>query len=75
MLESGAALPSGKYASMRGRKESRDPQLDLFVPAQKAEQGTDLVAETLRALDIDRLTPIEALTLLARLKASIEGKP
>ena len=66
-LEAGAALPTGKPASLRGRSKAGAPQLDLFVPAAKAEPPSP-VLETLRALDINRLSPMEALQLIAKLK-------
>lgn len=68
-LESGAALPGGKHASLRGRSRSGAAQLDLFAPAQAAappEQAA--VIETLRAVDVDRLAPLDALKLVAKLK-------
>lgn len=43
-------------------------QLGLFQPPAE-----DRFAERLRSLDIDRLTPLEALTLLAELKREAEG--
>ena len=66
-LEAGAALPTGKPASLRGRSKAGTPQLDLFAPPAKAEP-TSPVLETLRALDINRLSPMEALQLIAKLK-------
>ncbi len=66
-LEAGAALPTGKPASLRGRSKAGTPQLDLFAPAAKAEPPSP-VLETLRALDINRLSPMEALQLIAKLK-------
>ncbi len=66
-LEAGAALPTGKPASLRGRSKAGAPQLDLFAPAAKAEPPSP-VLETLRALDINRLSPMEALQLIAKLK-------
>jgi DNA mismatch repair protein MutS len=77
LLESGAALPSGKHASMRGRSAAGDAQLDLFVPTEAAREvsgETKLVVETLKALEVDRLTPLEALTLLAKLKGQLTGE-
>ncbi|WP_437909512.1 DNA mismatch repair protein MutS [Sorangium sp. So ce327] len=73
-LESGAALPGGKHASLRGRTRGGAAQLDLFVPAQAAvppEQSA--VIETLRAVDIDRLAPLDALRLVAKLKGLLGG--
>ncbi|WP_438029636.1 DNA mismatch repair protein MutS [Sorangium sp. So ce233] len=68
-LESGAALPGGKHASLRGRSRSGAAQLDLFAPAQAAvppEQAA--VIETLRSVDVDRLAPLDALKLVVKLK-------
>ncbi|WP_437580519.1 DNA mismatch repair protein MutS [Sorangium sp. So ce887] len=73
-LESGAALPGGKHASLRGRTRGGAAQLDLFVPAQAAvapEQAA--VIETLRAVDVDRLAPLDALRLVAKLKGLLGG--
>jgi DNA mismatch repair protein MutS len=66
-LEAGAALPTGKPASLRGRSKAGTPQLDLFAPPAKAEP-TSPVLETLRAVDVNRLSPMEALQLIAKLK-------
>jgi DNA mismatch repair protein MutS len=69
-LESGAALPSGRHASLRARGRGPSPQLDLFAPAKGAlDEAAAPVMDTLRAIDPDRLTPIEALQLVAKLKA------
>jgi len=77
-LERGAASPAGE-----GKREAqrRVPQLDLFGSAgAKPRDGAaanDVGAvaapanpalEMLRALDLDRMTPLEALTTLAKLK-------
>ncbi|WP_437602936.1 DNA mismatch repair protein MutS [Sorangium sp. So ce590] len=73
-LESGAALPGGKHASLRGRTRGGAAQLDLFVPAQAAvapEQAA--VIETLRSVDVDRLAPLDALRLVAKLKGLLGG--
>jgi DNA mismatch repair protein MutS len=67
-LEAGAALPSGKHASVRGRSKAGTPQLELFVP-QSAAPPRSPALELLEALDVDRLTPLEALGLLAKLKS------
>ncbi|MDB4940497.1 MAG: mismatch repair protein MutS [Labilithrix sp.] len=70
-LERGAASPAGRRAA--GKKA---PQLDLFglaapagpvtIPAEPVTPSPAL--DMLRALDLDRMTPLEALTTLARLK-------
>ena len=71
LLESGAPLPSGKPASMRARK-GNDAQLDLFgAPAGRPTAlppGAAQALDLLRAVDLDRLTPLESLQLLAKLK-------
>jgi DNA mismatch repair protein MutS len=69
-LERGAALPGGEHASLRGRKRSGRAQLDLFGGGGEAPEDVSKHAalELLRAVDVDRLTPIEALTLVASLK-------
>jgi DNA mismatch repair protein MutS len=74
-LESGAASPAGegKRGGQRGR---RVPQLDLFGSGGSGaaandgatELATNAALAMLRALDLDRMTPLEALTTLAKLK-------
>jgi DNA mismatch repair protein MutS len=66
-LESGAALPGGSPSSLRARSRAGRPQLGLFeTPEASAKKSPAL--ETLRAVDVDRLTPLEALQLVATLK-------
>ena len=80
-LERGAASPAGGGKPAPGR---RAPQLDLFSasasggPGLAANDGAgggqepavaNPAVEMLRALDLDRMTPLEALTTLAKLKA------
>jgi DNA mismatch repair protein MutS len=74
-LERGAASPAGdgKRETQRGR---RVPQLDLFGSGGSGAAANDgngaappsAALEMLRALDLDRMTPLEALTTLAKLK-------
>jgi DNA mismatch repair protein MutS len=66
-LEAGAALPGGRHASLRARSRSGAAQLDLFGP-KPAEGGAAPVIETLKAVEVERLTPLEALQLVAKLK-------
>jgi DNA mismatch repair protein MutS len=73
-LEAGAALPGGKPASLRGRSKAGTTQLDLFVAQAKAIEASSPVLETLRAVEVDRLTPMEALHLVAKLKGML-GPP
>jgi DNA mismatch repair protein MutS len=65
-LERGDSLPSGEPASLRARSRGGRAQLDLFDGGGKAAPHPAL--ETLRALDVDRMTPLEALQLVATLK-------
>ncbi len=66
-LERGAALPGGGASSLRARGSAGRPQLDLFG-AEPANPAPNPALETLRAVDVDRLTPLEALQLVATLK-------
>lgn len=68
-LERGAALPSGKHATMRGR-DSRGVQLDFFggSPEPAAPAAPHPVLETLKHVDVDRLAPIDAWQLVLKLK-------
>ncbi|MRG90960.1 DNA mismatch repair protein MutS [Polyangium spumosum] len=68
-LEAGAALPSGKHATMRGRTKQGSVQLDLFAKAKPDVDAAAPVLETLRAVEVERLTPLDALTFVARLKS------
>ncbi len=69
-LESGAALPGGRYATLRGRSRAGGVQLDLFGGAPEPESAEPHPAlELIRSVDPDRLTPIEALQLVAKLKS------
>jgi DNA mismatch repair protein MutS len=67
-LEGGdSALPSPE-TKPRGKRRT-DDQLDLFMTSKPAEQKAHAeVIETLRSLEVDRVTGLEALQLLARLK-------
>jgi DNA mismatch repair protein MutS len=73
-LEGGAEVPD---LPLRGRmvEPSRD-QLTLFgapAPESLVGEGTRMIERELRALDVNRLTPIEALNLLSTLVARLEG--
>ena len=70
-LERGAALPSGAIASMRGKSPAGRAQLDLFAAAEAPPHPA---LEALRAVDVDRLTPLEALSLVDRLRKMSLGK-
>jgi hypothetical protein len=59
---------------VQGKKR---PQLDLFgagkAPPPDAPSPPSPAVEMLLALDLDRMTPIEALTTLAKLKDLARG--
>ncbi len=67
-LERSASLPTGNATRAHGRK--RDAQLGLFggAAAQPAPPPASPALDMLRAIDVDRITPLEALTTLAKLK-------
>jgi DNA mismatch repair protein MutS len=71
-LERGATLPSGGHASLRGKNPRGGVQLDMFGgPAPEPDRKPTRMhpaLETLRQVDVDRLTPIEAWQLVAKLK-------
>ncbi len=69
-LEHGAPLPGGSHATMRGRNKKGITQLDLFggAPAPEVSASTTEVLGMLKSVDVDRLTPLEALQLVASLK-------
>ncbi|MCC7534751.1 MAG: DNA mismatch repair protein MutS, partial [Deltaproteobacteria bacterium] len=68
-LERGAALPGGTSSSLRAKTAAGRPQLDLFVPAATVQKSA--VEETLRNLAVERLTPLDALVALAKLKGML----
>ena len=67
-LERGSAQPSPAHAGLRGR--DKKPQLGLFEAAPAAPLPHP-VLETLKQLDVNRLTPLEALALLATLQKQL----
>jgi DNA mismatch repair protein MutS len=75
-LERGAALPGASASPLRSRVREPRPQLDLFgapEPPPGAAPPPHPAVETIRNVDVDRLTPLEALQLLASLKKTIAG--
>jgi DNA mismatch repair protein MutS len=73
-LESGSALPSGVHALMRPRDSSGRAQLDLFGGATAAGDPRHAAAiEILADVDPNHLTPMQALEIIARLKAALEN--
>jgi hypothetical protein len=58
------------------RARARRPatnQLSLFAPGADPSVAGRGVVERLQALDVNRLSPLEALTLLAELKGQLRG--
>ena len=62
-------LARGGRPSLSGNPAASQRQLSLFQPASAPHP----VVERLKATDVDRLTPIEALNLLASLKRDAES--
>ncbi|MCD8002123.1 MAG: DNA mismatch repair protein MutS [Oscillospiraceae bacterium] len=76
-----AGVPEGIVSRARSylrELEAAGAELDV-TPAAPSEQisltdmGADEVRDTLRRIDIDRMTPLEALTLLGELKRKVDG--
>jgi DNA mismatch repair protein MutS len=67
-LEQGELDEAGKARlARRAEKSQRAAQLGLFTPAENR------AVEEIRSLDIDRLAPVDALTILAKLKSRLSG--
>ena len=62
-------LTRGGRPSVSGTATDPQRQLGLF----QSPPADDRLRERLSALDVDRITPIEALTLLADLKKEAQG--
>ncbi len=64
-----AVLATLEAAGSVGKPSAgRTDQLDLFAPRPVQDEAAAEVLETLRQVDVDRLTPLDALTLIAKLK-------
>ncbi len=72
LLESfeGTQRESADSDAPRPKKHRARPQLDLFSVPEPDARGHE-VLDTLRNVDVDRLTPLDALKLLARLKKKL----
>ena len=68
-LERSASLPTGGKSRGGTKASTRSDQLGLFAKVEAPNPAIDM----LRALDVDRITPLEALTALAKLK-DLAGK-
>jgi DNA mismatch repair protein MutS len=71
MLESGGSAPS----PIPAKRTRGTPQLDLFAQPAAVTTNDREVLDTLRGVDVERLTPLDALSLVARLKARIGQGP
>ena len=69
-LENDSLSRGGRPSIAKTGSQPPQQQLGLF---QSVPSAGDRLAERLRAVDPDRLTPLEALTLLAELRKSIDG--
>ncbi len=67
-LEQGLTLPSGAPSPLHARSRAARPQLGLFEHRAPAASVAQPALDILRAVDVDRLTPLEALQLVASLK-------
>src|SRR5262249_24981327 len=72
-LERTATLPTGAGAK-HPKVGKSDGQLGLFGGAAPPVPASSPAMDMLRVLDVERITPIEALTTLAKLKELV-GKP
>ncbi|HEY1535700.1 MAG TPA: DNA mismatch repair protein MutS, partial [Polyangiaceae bacterium] len=68
-LESGGNAPDAPKP--RAKPRANDDQLSLFGGRSQETRGHAELIETLRALDLDRVTGLEALQFLARLKQKL----
>lgn len=66
-------VESGSIGS-KARQSARYTQMMLFDPGNSDSSAPDAVLETLKSLDIDKMTPLEALNTIYELKKKAEGK-
>jgi DNA mismatch repair protein MutS len=70
-FESGSANPlDARAKAARAKAGAATPQLDLFAKAEPTSAEREVLA-TLRATEVERITPLDALGLLARLKGKL----
>lgn len=68
-----SSLEGDRGPAVGPSRQRPSPQLDLFSQKPSAEDvGAESALGTLRAVDVDRLTPLDALQLIAKLKTLIE---
>jgi DNA mismatch repair protein MutS len=68
-------LARGGRPSISGTPAEPQQQLGLFQIAPAADPAAEKIARRLRDADTDSMTPLQALTLLASLKADLAEKP
>ncbi len=73
-LERGEPLPSGGAARLRPVDAAGRAQLELFAPTTQPPPELVELQQTFASLSIERLTPLEALTLLDRLVRRARGE-
>jgi DNA mismatch repair protein MutS len=66
-----AELESGKAGGARKSSKKSDDQLDLFGAKDPDPKELRALVETLRGIDLDRMSGLDALGLLSRWKAKI----
>jgi DNA mismatch repair protein MutS len=74
-LEAGGGVPAGARGPVQEQPPGPTRQLALFGSAEPQTSVPDPALELIDAVDIDRLTPLDALTFLAKLKSLRETKP
>jgi DNA mismatch repair protein MutS len=67
-LEAGGHI---EKAARRGEKRKNEDQLELFGSRGAEDRTRAEVIDTLRMLDVDRMTGLEALQLISRLKTKL----
>jgi DNA mismatch repair protein MutS len=73
VLEAGGAKPGeGKVPGPAAKKGRVAPQLDLFVAPSSSNPKERDVLDTLRNTDVERMTPLDALSLVARLQTRLK---
>jgi DNA mismatch repair protein MutS len=73
VLEAGGSTPGEARAPGPVAKKARvAPQLDLFAVPAAADPKERDVLETLRNTDVERMTPLDALSLVARLQTRLK---
>ncbi|KXS44762.1 MAG: DNA mismatch repair protein [Methanolobus sp. T82-4] len=74
-IENESAIGNGNRADRKKRSSAKYTQVVLFDQnASGEEQEPDPVIEDIKALDINSLTPLEALNELNRIKDKLSGK-